>query len=102
MKLLWVAPVSGKDDDEKEKNIKLDIAKIEASLNLNVADGTKIIRLDLTAREFMLKRLLVDELANYFPQDEDLLPEVKLEQVETAGAAEAAGAAEPVEEPTNP
>ncbi len=43
--------------------------------------------------------LKVDELAGYFPPEEDLLPEVKLEEVEIAGAAEAT---EPVEEHTNP
>jgi hypothetical protein len=96
MKLLWVAPAWGEDEAEKERNMRADVAKVEASLGLNVADGTKVVRWNLSAREFMLEKLKVDELATLFPQDEDLLPEVRL------GEVEAAEAAEPVEEAINP
>lgn len=82
MKLLWVAPVWGDDADERDKNRKAEVAKIEESLRLNEANGTKVIRLDLTARDFMLGHLEVDKLAVYFPQDEDLLPEIKLDDVD--------------------
>jgi len=98
MKLLWVAPAWGEGEDEKAENMRADVAKVEASLRLNVADGTKVIRWDLSAREFMLEKLKVDELATLFPEDEDLLPEVRLDEVEAAGAE----AAEAVEETINP
>lgn len=87
MKLLWVAPAAGEDDDEKDRNMKAEVAKVEESLRLNVADGTKVIRLDLGAQAFMLGRLEVDELAAYFPQDEDLLPEVRLDEATDADPA---------------
>ena len=85
MKLLWVAPAVGEDDEEKDKNMKAEVTKVEESLRLNLVDGTKVIRLNLGARDFMLGRLEVDELAAYFPEDEDLLPEVRLEEASKAG-----------------
>jgi hypothetical protein len=82
MKLMWVAPIFEEDDDLREKIMEDEVAKVEKSLRLNVTDGTKIIRMPLTAKEFMIGMLEVDELAAYLPKDEDLLPEVKLDEVD--------------------
>lgn len=81
MKLLWIAPVFA-DPDKEEEAIRTDIAKVEKSLNLTRRDGAQIVRWNLPAAEFMMRRLRIDELAVLFPEDEELLPEVRLEDVD--------------------
>jgi hypothetical protein len=89
MKLLWVAPVFA-EDEKKEAIKRAEIAKVETSLRLNVSDGTKVIRWDATAEDFMTQQLKIDELAKLFPQEEELLPEVKLDEVEEVDSVEEA------------
>jgi hypothetical protein len=97
MKLLWIAP-SFADPDKKKEAIAEEIAKIERSLKLNACNGSKVIRWDMTAEDFMTQRLKIDELSTLFPQDEELLPEVKLEKEEAITAAAGAEAsAQPVD-----
>jgi len=80
MKLLWVAPVFAVED-KKAEVMAAEVGKVEKALQLNIADGSKVIRRDATAAEFMTKLLKVDELASLFPEEEQLLPEVKLDAV---------------------
>lgn len=78
MKLLWIAPVFA-DPDKKGEVVEADIAKVEKSLRLNPSDTKKVIRWDTTAADFMSRQLTIDELAKLFPQEEELLPEIRLE-----------------------
>ncbi|MGC2236543.1 MAG: SIR2 family protein [Pyrinomonadaceae bacterium] len=79
MKLLWISPVFAPPNEIEEVQ-RQEIAKLEKSLSLNRQDGSQIIRWNFTAEEFMNNQLTIDKLETLFPQEEELFPQVKLEE----------------------